>query len=300
MIQAAYDVLIASDFADPCDCAASVAAEVAAQHRLGLRTALVHIGDPRAVVDPQVRRLVAAGLTDWVSPRRAVTAALLLLRRPSMLAAAGWRLAARADTTLIVADQLEADAARADARVREEVGGSPRWAPVGPLVRSDLTGRGLDLTEEDWNDVVDIDALRSPTRDSRAGTSVIGRTSARFAHGWPESAAVLLAAYPEARSPRVAVLGSIAAMASRRRTGSRWPTSSRTSTSSSTSTRPGGATSAAVLCWRRSPPACRSSLIHTSRGPSAPRAPTASRGRCARSSRRCSPARGRATLPAST
>lgn len=217
-----FDVLIATDFRYVGGTTASIAQEIQVQARLGLRTGLVQVAAPYLPPRPwaeRIRNLVGAGLAEVVSPRRAVTARLLVLRHPAVFAADGWTIAARADRSVMVANQVERDGASplpyfdapaAMARLEAELGTAPVWAPIGPMARDPLVAlsRAPELTTFDWYNVIDVDAWLRP-RERRSGPPVLGRHSRDDYKKWPERPGDLLGAYPDSDAVRVRMLGGV-------------------------------------------------------------------------------------------
>jgi hypothetical protein len=215
-----FDVLIATDFRHTGGTTASIAQEVEVQARLGLRTGLIQVPAPYLGARPwaaRIRNLIGAGLAEVVSPLRPVTARLLVLRHPRVFAAEGWKLAARGDRALMIANHVAQDGALATPyydvptvmeRLSAELGSEPAWAPIGPMVRDSLVGlpRVPELTPFDWHNVIDVDAWARP-RAARGGPPVIGRHARDDIKKWPERPEDLLAAYPDSGAVRVRVLG---------------------------------------------------------------------------------------------
>ena len=103
------------------------------------------------------------------------------------------------------------DPAAVDAGVAEAFGARPRWAPVSGAVRATLSG--VELTDDDWVEVIDLDAwsagstLTTTNEDAADGRIVIGRHSRPDPRKWPASADEIRAAYPVDGSVRVRILG---------------------------------------------------------------------------------------------
>ncbi len=223
-----YDVIIATDFRYSGGTTASIAQEVEVQARMGLRTALCHIHTPYLAPAPwsdRIRRLVAAGLAEVISPRQEAAARLMLLRHPRVFEQDGWSLAARADHTLLVTNHLPRDAAapapyydvaRVQDRLRAELGTSPPWAPIGPMVRDALRAAPTvpEMTERDWHNIIDAGGWARPGPRPRRTPGVIGRHSRDHATKWPETRADLLSAYPDTRKLQVRILGGTAVLES--------------------------------------------------------------------------------------
>ncbi len=219
-----FDVIIATDFRHSGGTTASIAQEIEVQARMGLKTGIVQIDANylhSASWADRIQSLVGAGLAEVVSPHQPATAHLLILRHPRVFEHATWRLAARADHTLMVANQLPQDGAREKPyydvatvvdRLTAELGSRPPWAPIGPMVRDSLIAHGspgLELTSFDWHNVINADVWAP--RQGRAGRNgkvgVIGRHSRDDVKKWPEHRSDLLSAYPDSPQQRVRVLG---------------------------------------------------------------------------------------------
>src|SRR5690349_3389639 len=154
-----YDVLIATDFRHSGGTTASIAQEIEVQARIGLRTGLLQIDSAYLAPAPwsdRIQNLVGAGLAEPVNPGRAVTAHLLVLRHPRVFEHDRWRIAARAEHVVMVANQLPRDDAKDTpyydvdvvlARLEAELGGAPPWVPIGPMVRDSLVAWGSPRLE---------------------------------------------------------------------------------------------------------------------------------------------------------
>jgi len=222
-----FDVLIASDFRYSGGTSASIAQEVEVQARMGLRTGLVQIDAPYmsgARWSPRIRSTLVAGYAELVPATEKVSTRLLLLRHPRVFEHARWSLAARPDQTLMVANQVPKDGASAtpyydvaavQARLSEELRASPRWAPIGPMVRVALSvdPSAPVMVEDDWCNVIDVDAWRLPAERRRKGPIRIGRHSRDNIKKWPDSEGDVLAAYPDSPNYRVRILGGCASIA---------------------------------------------------------------------------------------
>jgi hypothetical protein len=224
-----YDVIVATDFRHSGGTTASIAQEIEVQARMGLKTGLIQIEASylhAPVWADRIQSLVGAGLAKIVSPHEPATAHLLVLRHPRVFEHATWQLAARADSTVMVANQLPQDGASEKPyydvatvmeRLRAELGAVPPWAPIGPTVRDSLVTHGrsdLELTPFDWHNVINADvwAPKQPRIRGREGTGgVIGRHSRDDTKKWPENRSDLLCAYPDSPDQRVRVLGGSSA-----------------------------------------------------------------------------------------
>lgn len=219
-----YDVLLLTDARLPGGTAASVAEEVRAQARAGLRTGIVHleshmIGEPRGF-NPRVAAVLAEGLADLVVGPGTVRTRLAVLRHPGIVAGPPVTLPSiDADRALVVVNQTPTgvggdpvfyDLDRARQVVAEQLHGDALWAPIGPLVRDNLreVAPELPLLAEDWVNVIDVDRWAvDPARRWHREVPVLGRHSRSHEHKWPATAQEILAAYPEGPDYEVRVLG---------------------------------------------------------------------------------------------
>ncbi|NYS26474.1 glycosyltransferase family 4 protein, partial [Rhodobacteraceae bacterium 2376] len=109
------------------------------------------------------------------------------------------------------------DIAACAANIRRWFGREATWHPIGPLVRDALvTHHGaelgaIDLSAQDWHNIIDISGWDRGIRRRGPGDRLrIGRHARDHAHKWPDTAADILAAYPEAEDTEVHVLGGAA------------------------------------------------------------------------------------------
>ncbi|MGY6533748.1 MAG: glycosyltransferase [Pararhodobacter sp.] len=106
------------------------------------------------------------------------------------------------------------DIAQCAANIRRWFGRDATWHPIGPLVREALHRHHADalrhvtLSPQDWHNIIDIDEWQAPPPSAaRSGRLRIGRHARDHLHKWPDNAADILAAYPEAHDIEVHVLG---------------------------------------------------------------------------------------------
>ncbi|WP_052664310.1 glycosyltransferase [Nitriliruptor alkaliphilus] len=219
-----YDVVLITDARLPGGTAASVAEEVRAQARAGLRTGIVHleshmIGEPRGF-NPRVAAVLEEGLADLVVGGGVVRTRLAVLRHPGVIAGPPVTLPAiEAERALVVVNQTPTgvggqpvfyDLDRARQVVTEQLHPDALWAPIGPLVRDNLTevAPELPLLAEDWVNVIDVDRWAvDPARRWHRDVPVLGRHSRSHEHKWPATAQDILAAYPEGPDYEVRILG---------------------------------------------------------------------------------------------
>ncbi len=223
-----YDIVIIGDFRFPGGTSTAIAAELEAQARAGYRTGLVSVKAPVLryphPIHPQIRACVDAGLCDLLDPETAVDAGLMLVHHPMVLANMPTRqLRVEAQERRLIVHQpvFAADGTpffdwRAiDRHGAALFGERLTWCPVGPAVRAQL--EALDerpaLAEEDWHNVLDPDAWRSPRLHSAIDVPVIGRHSRPDPLKWPADREQALLVYPASEAVRVRVLGFDPALA---------------------------------------------------------------------------------------
>jgi Glycosyltransferase family 28 C-terminal domain len=177
------DILDVTDFRLEGGTRGRVAGEINAQAAAGYTTALLHLDWPlKATVSPfgaAVRRCLDEGAARLVLPSERVRARVVVVRHPAVLQHTTTPIAGvEADHVLVVADAAPRDVDGFEhyqvevvsEAVLRHFGVEPRWAPIGPLVRAELASRLAEhqLAEEDWGDVVEMDASAAPRTDSAA------------------------------------------------------------------------------------------------------------------------------------
>ena len=141
-------------------------------------TSPTHASAGRCPSIPGLRSLLRRRRIHLLLPGEPATARLAVVKHPMVLADwPGGRFPVDVDQVLVTVGQVPADRhgdyydpAAVDAGVAEAFGQRPRWAPVSPAVRATLTG--VDLTDDDWVEVIDLDAWSTDrtTRPRPSGT----------------------------------------------------------------------------------------------------------------------------------
>lgn len=217
-----YDVLIISDFRLPGGTNHSTAQELAVHKSNGLRTGLVQSNSrltsralpwASVIIDE-----IVPGQIEPVPPGANARARVALLRHPiavESMPELSHRISV--DSALVVANQPalkpdgtpEYDAKSITGIVRDRLGVSPKWAPIGPVVRRSLETQchEVDLLPYDWTNIF----AQQDQIARRAGFDVerpkIGRHSRPQPAKWPDSADDLLRAYPDSDAYEVRILG---------------------------------------------------------------------------------------------
>lgn len=223
------DVVMISDFGLGGGTTSSNLTEIDVQKKVGLRTALVHSRSPRFLdegVDPRVRTVLDEH-THLVVPGERVECDVLVIKYPPSaleLADDLDRITVNGDVLMIVNqtphigyredDRAVYDMLAVTHEVRRVLGRDPLWIPVGPAVREVVETHHADelhslrWSNDDWFELIDVTAWQRPARPLRNGDPiVIGRHGRDSEWKWPNTAADILAAYPDDSRFRVEVLG---------------------------------------------------------------------------------------------
>lgn len=222
VIEHAVDIVDISDLRFPGGTSHSIAEELAAQADAGYHTGLVHLNGPLITkvraVNPLIRRQIEAGAADLLVDRRPIRATLAVFRHPAVIQHALTSLPPiEAEHVVVVAnagpDDIDGyrhyDPAVVDRALRDRLGVTPMWAPIGPLVRdaiADLVPED-SLMADDWVNIIDVDAWKVDRDGWLADRPVIGRHSRSSPQKWPADAATIRAVYPMDGSMIVRVLG---------------------------------------------------------------------------------------------
>src|SRR5215217_520290 len=214
------DVLILSDFRLPGGTSASVAEEVAAQAQAGWSTGLVHLNSPLAsrvrAVNPRIREQLRRRKASLLLGDGLIRTKVVVLRHPTMLEAADQLPPIETEHLVLVANappigidgRLYYQPAVADRLARERFGVAPIWAPIGPLVRDVIASEvPVGLRDQDWVNIIDVDAWRVDRPVWRADRPVIGRHSRPSPQKWPTDPKAIEAVYPSDGSAIVKILG---------------------------------------------------------------------------------------------
>lgn len=217
-----FDVVIASDLRFPGGTSHSIAEEIVSQSCAGYRTGLAHMNGPLVrklrPFNPLIREQVEIGAAQLIVSHRQVHTRLLVIRHPAM---AQWALdqlpPVEAEHVIVVANAgptdidgtVHYDPGVVTQRVRDRFGVVPVWAPIGPLVRSEIESsvEPRSLSKENWFNIIDVSEWEVHRPRWSADRPVIGRHSRPSSQKWPEKANVLRQVYPVDGSWDVRVLG---------------------------------------------------------------------------------------------
>lgn len=222
MALTAYDVIIVSDFSYTGGNSSSIAEEVKAQSRAGLRTALVQapsrrLKKPRAL-NSRITVLLEKGMAQLVPPtQQRIEAPVVLFRHPVPAeASSAIPIQIEASIAVLIVNQAlfafdgtayDVNVASAMQAIEECTGLRPFVAPIGPLIRDQLAPRWSDsLIENDWVNVIDPEEWII-SRGSVRNPPIVGRHSRPDWRKWPSEAADIRSAWPVTGDWRVKVLG---------------------------------------------------------------------------------------------
>lgn len=219
---AVFDVLDISDLRFPGGTSHSIAEEVTAQFRAGLRTGLVHLAGPLVTkvlpVNRVLRRLVERCEAELLIAPDHVRADITVFRHPAVIQHAAEQLPVIDTGEVVVVVNAGAHDSQGkrhyDPRVVNEIvqerfGRLPLWAPIGPQVRQEIAAVVPErlITREDWVNIIDVDAWRVPRAGWQGELPVVGRHSRPSPQKWPADTDTLLKVYPVDGRWDVRVLG---------------------------------------------------------------------------------------------
>jgi Glycosyltransferase family 28 C-terminal domain len=215
------DILMVSDLRFPGGTSHSVAEEIAAQAQAGWSTGLVHLNGPLisrvSPVTPRIREQIRLGKAKLFIGQEPIRTKLVVVRHPAVLEGAAQQLPEiETQHVVLVANAAPVDIdgyrhyrpAVVDQIARERFGVAPIWAPIGPLVRDAIASEvPSELREQDWVNIIDVDAWHVDRPGWQSDRPVIGRHSRESSQKWPTDLRVIEAVYPIDGSVIVKVLG---------------------------------------------------------------------------------------------
>jgi hypothetical protein len=219
--QRQVDILMVSDLRFPGGTSHSVAEEIAAQAQGGWSTGLVHLNGPLisrvSPVNPRIREQIRRGRAKLFIGQEPIRTKLVVVRHPAVLEAAARQLPEiETQHVVLVANAAPVDIdghrhyrpAVVDQIARERFGVAPIWAPIGPLVREAIASEvPSGLREQDWVNIIDVDAWHVDRPGWQSDRPVVGRHSRESAQKWPTDPRVIEAVYPIDGSAIVKILG---------------------------------------------------------------------------------------------
>ena len=210
-----------SDLRFPGGTSHSLAEEIAAQAQAGWSTGLVHMNGPLVTwlrpVNARIREQIRRGRAKLFLGDRPIRTKLVVVRHPAVLEAAADQLPPiETERVVLVANAppVDIDGYRhyrpkvVDRIARERFGVAPVWAPIGPLARDSIVSEiPGGLREQDWVNIIDVDAWRVDRSGWHADRPVIGRHSRSSQQKWPSDPKVIETVYPVDDSAIVKILG---------------------------------------------------------------------------------------------
>ena len=210
-----------SDFRFPGGTSHSVAEEIAAQAQVGWSTGLVHLNGSLLTrvrpVNLRIREQLRRGRARLFLGDRPIHTKVVVVRHPAVLETAADQLPPiETEHVVIVANAPPIDIDRyrhyrpsvVDRIARERFGVDPIWAPIGPLMREAIASEvPAGLREQDWVNIIDVDAWQVERPGWRSDRPVIGRHSRPSRQKWPTDPKVIEAVYPVDGSAIVKILG---------------------------------------------------------------------------------------------
>jgi glycosyltransferase involved in cell wall biosynthesis len=224
-----FDVILASDFRLDGGSTVSNLEEIRAQRRFGLRTGLIQMYrydfTPFKHIVEAVRAELHGDSTQMLVYGERVSCDLLIVRYPPVLQEAQRYLpAVEAASVKVIANQTPMSDygpmpvrryhfANCEANLHAWLGKQARWHPIGPLVRSAILDHhreeidAIDLDENDWFNIIDLDGWRRRRPRCRDGIIRIGRHSRSHLVKWPGDGDTLRDVYPDDPEFEIHVLG---------------------------------------------------------------------------------------------
>jgi glycosyltransferase involved in cell wall biosynthesis len=168
-------------------------------------------------VNPRIREQIRHGRARLFLGDRPIKTKVVVVRHPAVLEAAADQLPPiETQHVVLVANASPTDIdghrhyrpAVVDPIAHERFGVAPIWAPIRPLVREAIASEiPVGLREQDWVNVIDVDAWHVDRPGWRSDRPVIGRHSRPSPQKWPTDPKVIEAVYPVDGSAIVQILG---------------------------------------------------------------------------------------------
>lgn len=223
-MSATLDILFVADVRFEGGTSTALAVEIKAAARAGLRTGLLAVKGPLLnlpfPMHPDLRHLIDDGLTERIDPDMRLHAKVTLIHHPTIMENRPTRpIAATSGKVFVVLhhpmfdgdNRQQYNLNRVAAHARDAFGGDIHLAPVSPVVRDSLPKMlpaFVHLIEEDWGNLIDLDAWPAKIATTPGYPVVIGCHSRPDPLKWPTAEDVLLAYPAEASRFRVRVLGA--------------------------------------------------------------------------------------------
>lgn len=226
--QQKFDVIIASDFRLPGGTTSSNVEEIKAQKQLGLRTGLIQMSrfkfGPEKTINPKIRELIDDDLVEMIVYGQKVTCEALVVKYPPVLQHRQEYIPeVHAGKIFVIMNQTpykeydikeepEYEIETCLKHCQQYFSHSGTWYAIGPSVQKTLEIHHaqelslINLAEELWSEIIDLEEWRRPSRPERSPIPIIGRHSRDHYMKWPDQRDELLAVYPD-KDYEVHILG---------------------------------------------------------------------------------------------
>ncbi|MEM9357500.1 MAG: glycosyltransferase [Pseudomonadota bacterium] len=223
-----YDIAMLADLRFPGGTSTAIASELWAAGETGWKTAILPIKGPLLTapdsVHPQIAAAVAAGKAEIIDPTSKIEAGAFIIHNPKILARLPDEgINVRATHSLMIAHHppfntkgaANYDLPQVSQNAQTVANNEVLWAPVGPIVRTQLENAdigGLKLIDHDWVNILNpepwISTRPTPSFHEKIRRPVrIGRHSRPDPLKWPADRESVLRAYPDDIDFKVHVLG---------------------------------------------------------------------------------------------
>lgn len=224
-----FDVILVSEFRLLGGTNMSNVEEIKAQTAMGLRTGLVQLNryDLNSVekINSNIRDLVDGEQVQFICYGEKVTCDVLIVRHPPILQdRQKYVPMIKAKSIKVIINQPPKREYSKDGQwlydfkttakqLKIYFGKSGKWYPIGPVIREALLTHHqtdlskIQLSNEDWVNIINVDEWRRTERPNRREKVRIGRHSRSQYVKWPDTKEMLLQVYPNREDYEIHVLG---------------------------------------------------------------------------------------------
>lgn len=219
-----YDIILVCDFRFPGGTSSCIAEEMLALKKAGYKTGMIQVNSPvfrksNRVINHKIIERVEANLIEFIdTDKRDIKTKLLLLHHPNVFTEPiDLYHYISAEKSLVIVhqppvddDQVYYELHDVDHSILASFGSLAKWAPVGPKIRDALIQQNIDphlLTDEDWDNLIDVDLWHHHRESWLADIPIIGRHSRPSPLKWPDTKEDVETIYATDGSIKVRVLG---------------------------------------------------------------------------------------------
>ena len=219
-----YDIILVCDFRFPGGTSSCVAEEMLALKNAGYKTGLLQIDSPvfrtsNRFINSKIIERTEAGLIEFINTdKKHIKTKLLLLHHPNVFTEPIKTYHhITAEKSLLIIHQPPVDEEQiyyeihaVNRSILESFGSLAKWSPVGPKIRDALIQQNIDpnlLTDEDWDNLIDVDLWHHHRNSWLEKIPVVGRHSRPSPLKWPDTKEDIERIYPTDGSMKVRVLG---------------------------------------------------------------------------------------------